>query len=69
MIINDKIRNEKLQHDVKREAAKYWQYYLSGQIDKCEYLADVEILPSDQSRIVEQAKSAYSPLGKALKNN
>ena len=28
-----------------------------------------EILPFDQSRIIEQAKSTYSPLSKAFKNN
>ena len=29
-------------------------------------LTGKEILPSDQSRIIEQAKLAYSPLGKAF---
>ena len=45
----------------------------SGKIDKYEYLLGKEILPSDQSRIIEQAKFNYSPLGKAFgksnKNN
>ena len=31
-----------------------------------EYLTGEEILPSDQSRITEQAKFTYSPLGKAF---
>ena len=35
----------------------------SVKIDKYEYLAGEEILPSDQSRIIEQAKFIYSPLG------
>ena len=35
-------------------------------IDKYEYLTGEEILPSDQSRIIEQAKLTYSPLGKAF---
>ena len=34
--------------------------------DKYEYLAVEEILPPDQSRIIEQAKFAYSPLGRAF---
>ena len=38
----------------------------SGKIDKFEYLTGEEILPSDQSRIIEQAKFTYSPLGKAF---
>ena len=28
MIINDQIRDEKLQHDINREAAKYQLYHL-----------------------------------------
>ena len=39
---------------------------MSGKIDKNEYLTDKEILPSNQSQIIEQAKLAYCPLGKAL---
>ena len=35
-------------------------------MDKYEYLTGEEILPSDQSRIIEQAKFAYSPLEKAF---
>ena len=31
-----------------------------------EYLTGEEILPSDQSRIIEQANFTYSPLGKAF---
>ena len=38
----------------------------SGKIDKYEYLTGEEILPSDQRRIIEQAKFTYSPLGKAF---
>ena len=57
MKIDDKIKDEKLQFDINREVAK---------IDKYEYLSAEEILPSDQSRIMEQAKFTYSPLGKAF---
>ena len=39
---------------------------MSGKIDKHEYLTGEEILPSDQSRITEQAKFTHSPLGKAF---
>ena len=38
----------------------------SGKIDKYEYLTGEEILPSNQQQIIQRAKSAYSPLGKAL---
>ena len=38
----------------------------SGKIDKYEYLTGEEILPSNQRQIIEQAKFAYSPLGKAF---
>ena len=66
MTIDDKIRCEKLQHDINREAAKI-SALSSWKIDKYEYLRGEEILPSDQSRITEQAKFTYLPLGKALK--
>ena len=38
----------------------------SGKIHKYEYLTDEEILPSDQQKIIEQAKFTYSLLGKAF---
>ena len=59
MIIDDKIRDEKLQYDINREAAKT-SALSSGKIDKYEYLTGEEILASDQSRIIEQAKFTYS---------
>ena len=65
MTIDDKIRNEKLQYDIKREAAKT-SALRSGKTDKCEYLAGKEILSTDQSRMIEQTKFAFSPLGKVL---
>ena len=37
-----------------------------GKIDKYEFLTGEEILSSDQSRTIEQAKFTYSPLGKAF---
>ena len=65
MTIDDKIRDENLQYDINREAAKI-SAFSSGKIDKYEYLTGEEMLPSDQRRVIEQAKFTYSPLGKAL---
>ena len=62
MAIDDTIRDEKLQYNINREAGKI-SALSSGKIDKYEYLTGKEILPSDQKRVIEQAKS-YSPLGK-----
>ena len=39
---------------------------LSNKIDKYEYSTGEEILPSDQSRIMERAKFTQSTLGKAF---
>ena len=63
MTIDDKIRDEKLQHDINREAVKV-SALSSGKIDKYEFLTGEEILPSDQSKIIEQAKFTYFPPGK-----
>ena len=38
----------------------------SGKIYKYKYFTGEEILPSNQRQIIEQAKFAYSPLGKAF---
>ena len=65
MTINDQIRNEKLQYDLNREAAKI-SALPSGKIHKYKYLTGEDILPSNQPQINEQAKSSYSPLGKAF---
>ena len=65
MTIDDKIKYEKLQYDINREAAKI-SALSSGKIDKYEYLTSKEILRFDQSRIIEQAKFTYSPLSKAF---
>ena len=65
MTIDDKIRDEKLQYDINREAAKI-SALSSGKIDKYEYLTGEEILPSNQRQIIEKAKFAYYPLGKAF---
>ena len=46
MTIEYQIKDEKLQYDVNREAAKI-SALLSGKIDKSEYLTGEEILPSN----------------------
>ena len=65
MTIEDQIKDEKLQYDINREAAKI-SALSSGKIDKYEYLTGEEILPANQQQIIEQAKFTYSPLGKAF---
>ena len=65
MTIEDKIKDEKLQYDINREAAKI-SALSSGKIDRYEYLTGEEILPSNQQQIIEQAKCTYSPLGKTF---
>ena len=65
MTIEDQIKDEKLQYDINKEAAKI-SALSSGKIDKYEYLAGEEILPSNQQQIIEQAKFTYFPLGKAF---
>ena len=53
MTIHDKLKNEKLQYHINREAEKI-SALSSNKIDKYEYLTGVEILPSDQSKITKQ---------------
>ena len=54
MTIEDQIKDEKLQYDINREAARI-SALSSGKIDKYEYLTGEE-----------EAKFTYSPLGKAF---
>ena len=65
MTIDDQIRDENLQYDINREAAKI-SALLSNKFNKYEYLTGEEILPSNQKQMIEQSKLAYSPLGKAF---
>ena len=65
MTIEDQIKDEKLQYDINREAAKI-SALSSGKLGKYEYLTGEEILPSNQQQIIQQAKFAYSPLRKAF---
>ena len=63
--IDDKIIDAKLEYGISREAAKILALS-SGKIDKYEYLTGVKTLPSNQRRVIEQAKFTYSSLEKAL---
>ena len=67
MTIDDKIKDEKLQYDINREAAKM-SALSSGKIDKYEYLTGEEMFPPDQSRIIEKAKFNILHSVKHLKN-
>ena len=65
MTIEDQIKDEKLQYDINREAAKI-SALSSSKLDKYEYLTGEEILPSNQQQIIQQAKFTYSLLEKAF---
>ena len=65
MTIDDQIKDEKLQYDINREAAKILAWS-SVKIDNYEYVIGKEILHSNQKQIKEQAKFTYSPLAKAF---
>ena len=64
MTTDDKIRDEKLQYDINREAAK--SALSSKKIEKYQYFTGEEILSFNQRQIVEQDKLAHYPLGKAF---
>ena len=65
MTINDQIKDEKLQYNINREAAKL-SALSSGKLDKYKYLTSEDILPSTQQHVIEQTKYTYSGLGKAF---
>ena len=65
MTISDQIKDEKLQYNINREAAKM-SALSSGKFHKYEYLTGEDILLSNQQQIIEQTKFTYSPLGKAF---
>ena len=65
MTINDQIKDEKLQYDINREAAKI-SALSSGKLHKYEYLTGEDILPSNQQQITEKTKFMYSPLGNSF---
>ena len=51
--IDDKMRDEKLHHDINREAARI-SALSYRKIDKYEYLTGEEILPLDQRRVMNK---------------
>ena len=63
MKIDARIRHEKLQYDIDAEAGKI-SPLPSDKIDKYDHLTGEEILPIDQSRVMQQANFTYSPLEK-----
>ena len=65
MTTDDKIRDEKLQYDSKREEAKL-SALSSGKNDQYEYLTGKEITNKYQRQIIEKANFAYTLLGKAF---
>ena len=66
MVIDDKIRDEKLLYNIYREVANI-SAISSSKADKYEYLTGQNILPSNQRQIIDQAKFAYSPFREAFK--
>ena len=70
MTIDEKIRDEKLQYKINREAAKI-SALGSGKLinmgEENKYLMGEEILPSVPSQIIQQSKFTYSLLGKVFK--
>ena len=66
MTINDQIRYEKLRYDtIDRDTAKI-SALSSSKNHQYEYLTGEDILPSNQKKIIEQARFTYSCLGKAF---
>ena len=65
MTITDQIKDEKLQYNINREAAKI-SVLSSGKLHKYKYLTGEDILPSTQQQIIEQTKFKDSPLGRAF---
>ena len=64
MRIDCKIWDEKLQYNTNREVAKI-STLSSSKSNKCEYLTGKEILPPNQSRVIEPAKFTYSCFARA----
>ena len=62
MTTDDQIKDEKLQYDINREAAK-----ISALLPGKNNLTGQKILPSNQKQIIEQAKFIYCSSGKAFK--
>ena len=67
MTSNDQIRDEKLQYDINREAAKI-SALSSGKIHKYEYLTGEDILPSNQQQILKKQNLLVLLWEKLLRN-
>ena len=65
-IIDDKIKANKAQYDLDREAAKLFALS-SGELEKYEYLTGEDL--GYKPKVLEKVKFQYSPSGEALKNN
>ena len=65
MTMVDKIRDEKRQYDINREAKKA-SALSSSKMDQYGQLTGEEILLSDESRMIGQAKFAHYPLCKSF---
>ena len=65
MTVDDKIKDEELQYEIKREGTKI-SVLSSGETDKYEYLTIIETYHLDQSRAIKQAVFTYYTLRKFL---
>ena len=59
---DDKIRDEKLQYYINREAAKI-SALSYGKIDKYEYLTAEDIVPFNQRQVIEQVATSQKIFG------
>ena len=62
-ILDEKIKANKAQHDLDREAAKI-SALLSGELEKYEYLTGKDL--GYKPDVIQKAKFEYSPLGKVF---
>ena len=67
MTIDDQIRDDELQYDLKREAAET-SASSSGKIDDHEYLTGEKILPSNERQRIKPTKFTYLNQEKHLKS-
>ena len=63
-ILDDKIKMNRAQYDLDREAAKIFALS-SGELEKYEYLTGKDL--GYKPDVVQKAKFEYSPLGKVFK--
>ena len=65
-ILDDKIKANKAQYDLDKEAAKI-SVLSSGELEKYEYLTGEDL--GYKPDIIQKAKVEYSPLGKIFKKD